>query len=149
MYIIYYYILLTSCANYTSLNFVITIQVITKLTYLNYQLTGVPDTIKSPKGIGKIFMSNIFDSVKHYFGKWNLSNSRNFTKEEQSMIKSAKVVASQYGNSVCFNMVNGDVTFIPLSSNSSLQVGDTVEVSKAVLQTLSRDGSNDVYRIDI
>ena len=149
MYIIYYYILLTSCANYTPLNFAITIQVITKLTYLNYQLTGVPDTIKSPKGIGKIFMSNIFDSVKHYFGKWNLSNSRNFTKEEQSMIKSAKVVASQYGNSVCFSMVNGDVTFIPLSSNSSLQVGDTVEVSKAVLQTLSRDGSNDIYRIDI
>ena len=94
-------------------------------------------------------MNNIFNQIQHYFGKWSMTDSRNFTPEEQASIKSAKVVASQYGNSVCFTMVSGDVTFIPLSSNSRLQVSETVDIKKAKLITLSREGNDDIYRVDI
>ena len=77
-----------------------------------------------------------------------LKTSRAFTAEEQAAVKSATVVASQYGNSVCFMMANGGQTFIPLSSTSSLGVGDSVDLSTAKLLTLEKQGEADIYRVE-
>lgn len=92
---------------------------------------------------------NIFSSLQQYAGKWNLKNSRNFTSEEIASVKSATVVPSQYGNSVCFNMISGSQTFIPLSTNSTLGVGDTVDLHKAQLLTLEKSGEQDILRVEI
>lgn len=91
---------------------------------------------------------NIFNSLRKYAGKWAVIASRAFTVEEQNAVSSAKVVASQYGNSVCFMMVGGGQTFIPLSQNSSKAVGDTIDLSKAQLLTLAKDGEDDIYRVE-
>ena len=77
-----------------------------------------------------------------------LKASRAFTAEEQAAVESATVVASQYGNSVCFMMVNGGQTFIPLSSTSTLGVGDKVDLSTAKLLTLEKSGEADIYRVE-
>jgi len=82
-----------------------------------------------------------------YAGKWNLKASRNFEKEEIAAVNEAEVVSSQYGNSVCFHMVGGGQTFIPLSNDSTLTVGDTVDLSKAKLLTLEKDGESDILRV--
>ena len=84
-----------------------------------------------------------------YGGKWNVTNSRNFEAEEIAAVKKAEVVASEYGNSVCFYMHGGGQTYIPLSSNSLLSVGDTVDMAKAKVLTLHRDGNEDITRIEI
>lgn len=91
---------------------------------------------------------NIFSSLRVYAGKWMLKTSRAFTAEEQAAVKSATVVASQYGNSVCFMMANGGQTFIPLSSTSTLGVGDSVDLSTAKLLTLEKQGEADIYRVE-
>lgn len=91
---------------------------------------------------------NIFNSLRKYAGKWAVIASRAFTVEEQNAVSSAKVVTSQYGNSVCFMMVGGGQTFIPLSQNSSKAVGDTIDLSKAQLLTLAKDGEENIYRIE-
>ena len=91
---------------------------------------------------------NIFDSLRKYACKWTVVNSRAFTAEEINKITSATVVSSQYGNSVCFMMVGGGRTFIPLSQNSSKAVGDTIDLSKAQLLTLAKDGEKDIYRLE-
>ena len=91
---------------------------------------------------------NIFSSLRVYAGKWMLKASRAFTAEEQAAVSSATVVASQYGNSVCFMMANGGQTFIPLSSTSSLGVGDSVDLSTAKLLTLEKQGEADIYRVE-
>ena len=91
---------------------------------------------------------NIFSSLRVYAGKWMLKASRAFTAEEQAAVSSATVVASQYGNSVCFMMANGGQTFIPLSSTSSLGVGDSVDLSTAKLPTLEKQGEADIYRVE-
>ena len=91
---------------------------------------------------------NIFNSLRKYAGKWSVIASRAFSDEEQSAITSATVVPSQYGNSVCFMMVGGGQTFIPLSTNSSKAVGDTIDLSKAKLLTLAKDGEEDIYRVE-
>ena len=91
---------------------------------------------------------NIFSSLRVYAGKWMLKASRAFTAEEQAAVQSATVVASQYGNSVCFMMVNGGQTFIPLSSTSTLGIGDSVDLSTAKLLTLEKQGEADIYRVE-
>lgn len=91
---------------------------------------------------------NIFNSLRRYAGKWAVIASRAFTAEEQNAVSSATVVPSQYGNSVCFMMVGGGQTFIPLSQNSSKAVGDTIDLSKAQLLTLAKDGEDNIYRVE-
>ena len=92
---------------------------------------------------------NIFSSLRVYAGKWMVKATRSFTQEEIDAVDHASVVDSQYGSSVCFFMKGGGQTFIPLSSNSSLAVGDDVDLSKASLLTLERAGDADIYRVEI
>ena len=73
---------------------------------------------------------------------------RGFSPEEIAAVKKAEVVSSEYGNSVCFYMQSGGQTYIPLSNQSNLGVGDTVDLSKAKILTLHRDGNDDITRID-
>lgn len=90
---------------------------------------------------------SIFSALRVYAGKWNEKAVRAFSQEEQAAIQSATVVDSQYGQSVCFMMVSGGMTYIPLDQNSSKATGDTVDLSKAELVTLSKQGEADIYRV--
>ena len=92
---------------------------------------------------------SIFESIKVYPGKWNVIEERHFSEEEINAVEKATVTASQYGNSVCFMMVGGGMTFIPLDLNSNLGVGEVVDLHKAKLLTLSKEGNKDIYRVSI
>ena len=91
---------------------------------------------------------NIFEGLNVYGGKWNVVNSRSFAPEGAALVKNAEVVSSDYGKSVCFFMVGGGQTYIPLSNQSTLGVGDSVDLNKAKVLTLHRDGSDDITRIE-
>lgn len=91
---------------------------------------------------------NIFAGLQVYGGSWNVTGSRNFEAEEIAAVKEATVVNSEYGKSVCFFMKSGGTTYIPLSNQSGLSVGDTVDMAKAKILTLHRDGNDDINRID-
>ena len=88
---------------------------------------------------------NIFSSLRVYAGKWAETARRAFSQDEIAAVESATVVESQFGNSVCFMMKSGGMTYIPLDQNSSKAVGDTVDLSKAELLTLSKQGEADIY----
>ena len=90
---------------------------------------------------------NIFSALRVYAGKWQVKNSRSFSADEIAAVESATVVDSQYGQSVCFLMVSGGQTYIPLDQNSSKATGDTVDLNKASLLTLSKQGEADIYRV--
>ena len=101
-------------------------------------------------------MLNIFASLKVYASKWTIKqnmvdenghpvpNPRSLSAEEIATIASAIVVPSQYGNSVQFTRVGGGMQFIPLDKESTLGIGDTVDVTKAKLVTLCKIGEDDV-----
>lgn len=91
----------------------------------------------------------IFDGLTVYGESWNVINSRSFTPEERAAVSRAEVVSSQYGNSVCFMMHTGGKTYIPLSNTSSLTPGDTVDMEKAKILTLHREGNGVINRIKI
>lgn len=91
---------------------------------------------------------SIFESLRLYAGKWSVKDSRNFTEDEINAVESATVVASQYGNSVCFVMKSGGMTFIPLSNNSTKGVGEAISLKDSKLLTLSKQGEADITRIE-
>jgi hypothetical protein len=63
------------------------------------------------------------------------------------MVCRAEVVPSDLGKSVCFFMKGGGQTYIPLSEQSKLEVGDELDLKTARLITLSRKGNSDIYRV--
>ena len=92
---------------------------------------------------------NIFSALRVYAGKWSEKDTRNFSSDEVAAVEKTEVVESQYGLSVCFIMKSGGQTYIPLDQNSSLGIGDTVDLTKAQLVTLQRPGEGDIYRVRI
>lgn len=93
---------------------------------------------------------NIFSTLRTYAGKWSVKSSRAFTQEEIQAVKSAIVVPSQYGNSVCFMMVGGGgQTYIPLANDATVGVGESIDLTKAKLLTLEKEGESDINRVSI
>lgn len=92
---------------------------------------------------------NIFSTLKTYVGKWSVKSSRAFTQEEIQAVESATVVPSQYGNSVCFMMVGGGQTYIPLANDATVGVGESIDLTKAKLLTLEKGGESDINRVSI
>ena len=95
----------------------------------------------------KIKVMNIFSALRVYAGKWSEKAVRAFTSDEISAVQKATVVDSQYGQSVCFMMLGGGMTYIPLDQNSSKATGDEVDLTKAELVTLAKQGEADIYRV--
>ena len=91
---------------------------------------------------------NIFSKLRQYAGKWQLKDSRKFTAEEIASVERTEVVTSQYGNSVCFFMVGGGMSFIPLSNQSNVGVGESIDMNNAKLLTLSKQGEDDILRVE-
>lgn len=92
---------------------------------------------------------NIFSTLRTYAGKWSVKSSRAFTKEEIKAVESATVVPSQYGNSVCFMMVGGGQTYIPLANDATVGVGESIDLTKAKLLILEKEGESDINRVSI
>lgn len=92
---------------------------------------------------------NIFSTLRTYVGKWSVKSSRAFTQEEIQAVESATVVPSQYGNSVCFMMVGGGQTYIPLANDATVGVGESIDLTKAKLLTLEKGGESDINRVSI
>lgn len=91
---------------------------------------------------------NIFAGLQKYATPYEVKDTRSFNTEELAQISSAKVVASQYGMSVCFYMKAGGQTYVPVSRDSICQVGDAVDVTKVKILTLEKDGET-INRIEI
>lgn len=92
---------------------------------------------------------NIFASLKVYAGKWSEKETREFSAEEIEAIAMAVVVPSQYGNSVQFIRKEGGMSFIPLDQNSNVGIGEMIDLTKARLVTLEKEGEANIYRVRI
>lgn len=92
----------------------------------------------------------ILSSLRTYRGKWNVSDRQKFSESELEEIVSNEVVPSDYGNSVRLNKKNGEVAFLPISNTSKdVNIGESVELAKCFVLTLSRTGDDDIYRIEV
>ena len=92
---------------------------------------------------------NIFSALRVYAGKWQEKSVESFKAEEIALVDKAEVVESQYGLSICFFLKAGGQSYIPLDQNSSAAIGDTVDLTKAQVVTLCKQGENDIFRVRI
>ena len=77
---------------------------------------------------------------------WTVKKARYFDAEELTLVARAEVVSSLDGRSVCFFMMSGGKTYIPLIESSKLTVGDTLDLTKAKIVTL-RKGNAEITKI--
>lgn len=87
-------------------------------------------------------------STKHISTDWIITSSRPFTDEEIMAVSSNRVVKSQYGLSVEFTMKKGGVIYIPMYGCNEDLVGVEIDLHIAEIFTLSKEGENNIYRID-
>lgn len=92
---------------------------------------------------------NILSKLPIYAGKWKEAAVENIDAADIAAIREAVVVESQFGLSVCMYLHAGGQTYLPLDTNSSLGVGEIVDLTKAKIVTLRRAGDDDIYRIRI
>lgn len=88
-------------------------------------------------------------SNRVYRGKWVETDRHEITNEDLEDYKSASLVPSEYGMSICLCLKSGDYEYTPLS-NKSRAVSDITldDLKGATLVTLSRDGDEDIKRIE-
>lgn len=79
--------------------------------------------------------------------RWIVKSKNDFSSDDIASVKSAEVVASNYGKSVCFHLISGGSTFIPLSKDSKLGVGATIDMKNCSVLTLGKVGEADIYRV--
>lgn len=91
---------------------------------------------------------NVFAGRREYESSWNVKGSRLFNDAEKASVARARVVTSQYGLSVCFLMKTGKNMYIPLSSMSNKQAGDSIDLNTANIVTLEKEGEDDIVRIE-
>ena len=92
---------------------------------------------------------SIFSSLSRiYANKWTEKSCRDFTAEEVAEVTRAVVTSSDYGDSVCFYLKSGGQGYIPLSNTSTKGVGEEVDLTKAKIITLGKQGEADITRID-
>lgn len=88
------------------------------------------------------------DKLRTYAGSWSEAGREKLSKAEVAQVESATVVEGQYGLSMCFVMKTGGKKFMPLSRDSQLEEGDSVDIKSVEIITLERDGDDDIYRAD-
>ena len=98
----------------------------------------------------EVILADYKDKLIEIDNGWRIKDTRGFTADEIAAVVLAKVVPSQYGLSVCFDIVIEGQTinkYIPLSNKSNLVVDDVVDLKTAKLITLCREGDDDIYRV--
>ena len=93
------------------------------------------------------------DRIIEFYGKeydgpiWQRVAQRKFTDEEKDCVKQAMVVEGEYGPTGEFILKNGNRCFIQLTSDSTLKIGDSIDLNKVSLFTYRKDGEEDMVKI--
>lgn len=94
----------------------------------------------------------ILTDIQIYESEYSETSREKLTPEELVQVQSAVVTKSEFGNSICLNLVVGEgqkpkKAFLPLSKNSALSAGDEVDVKSIVMVTLT-DGEQTIQRAE-
>lgn len=94
---------------------------------------------------------SIFGTLRKYATGWEVKNSVAFSAAEINEVSRTQVVPSEYGLSVCFFFKAGGQSYIPVGRDSQdkVEIGQSVDLTKCKVLTLSQPGSADIMRIEV
>jgi hypothetical protein len=92
----------------------------------------------------------ILNALRLYRGKWQVKSIDKFDANDAADVKSAVVVPSEFGQSVCMTLKSGGTKYLPLSNTSrAVANGEEIDVTKTNVVTLGREGDEDIHRIEV
>ena len=83
------------------------------------------------------------EEVVHFWIEENI----NFVLNDISAVTRTEVVDSEQGYSVCFYMISGNQVIIPLAHDSSLGLGDSIDINKAKILITFHKGKDNICEI--
>jgi hypothetical protein len=94
---------------------------------------------------------NDYEAIKSYWrGGWSIIDCRPFTEEEMGMINRCKVVPSQYGKSMSFELIDGKLYYVPMYRDYDAEVDhepSPMELYILTLMNKPRVEDGPIYRI--
>lgn len=109
----------------------------------------MPDANINPQGSGVIIMmQSLFAGITHY-GSWTVRASYPVSDADKKAIKSAEIVASNFGKSVCFTMISGAQCFIPVANDCRPAIGQKVSPDDMEVVELEKPGEGIIKRVRI
>ena len=92
----------------------------------------------------------ILNALRLYRGKWQVKSIDKFDANDAADVKSAVVVPSEFGQSVCMTLKSGGTKYLPLSNTSrAVANGEEIDVAQTNVVTLGREGDEDIHRIEV
>lgn len=92
----------------------------------------------------------ILNALRLYRGKWQVKSVDKFDENDAANVESAKVVPSEFGQSVCMTLKSGGTKYVPVSNTSrALANGEEINVADTNIVTLGREGDADIYRMEV
>lgn len=92
----------------------------------------------------------ILNALRLYRGKWQVKSIEKFDANDAADVKSAVVVPSEFGLSVCMTLKSGGTKYLPVSNTSrALAQGEEINVAECNVVTLEREGDDDIHRIEV
>ena len=92
----------------------------------------------------------ILSALRTYRGKWAVKSIEKFPAADAADVKSAVVVPSDFGQSVCMTLKSGGSKYIPVSNTSrALANGEEINLENTNVVTLGRDGDDDIMRLEV
>ena len=93
---------------------------------------------------------SILNALRLYRGKWEVKSVDKFDAADAADVASAKIVPSEFGQSVCMTLKSGGTKYMPVSNTSrALANGEEINVADTNVVTLGREGDNDIYRMEV
>lgn len=90
----------------------------------------------------------LLDGLRTYASSWEVTSTQKLSAADIENVEKAEVVASTYGLSACFFMKTGSRKYMPLSRDVEAEEGDLIDLRDAKVLTLSKDGEDDIVRLE-
>lgn len=92
----------------------------------------------------------ILNALRLYRGKWQVKSVDAFDANDAAAVSSAKVVPSEFGQSVCMTLKTGGQKYMPLSNTSrAVANGEEINLAECNVVTLEREGDEDIHRLEV
>ena len=90
----------------------------------------------------------LLDGLRVFASSWEVTSTDKLSAADIKSVEKAEVVSSTYGLSACFFMKSGGRKYMPLSRDVEAEEGDEIDLKSAKVLTLSKDGEDDIMRLE-
>lgn len=90
----------------------------------------------------------LLDGLRIYASSWEVTSTDKLSASDIKSIEKAEVTSGTHGLSACFFLKAGGRRYMPLSRDVEAEEGDIIDLHDVKVLTLSKDGEDDIMRLE-